>query len=142
MNAALQHWIDVCAADDVPLLGARVLERGPEYAAIALFRAGDGRVFALEDRCPHKGGPLSQGIVAGARVTCPLHGWTIELETAEAVAPDAGATRRFAVRIVGGRVLIEAAALDVANAAPRVTACPLSRSRGEPAMQDRDRRDA
>jgi nitrite reductase (NADH) small subunit len=131
MNAALQHWIDVCAADEVPPLGARVIERGARCAAIALIRAGDGRLFALEDRCPHKGGPLSQGIVAGARVTCPLHGWTIELETGAAVAPDEGSTRRFAVREIGGRVQIEAAALDPSNAAPRVAPCPQSRARSE-----------
>jgi nitrite reductase (NADH) small subunit len=142
MNAALQHWVDVCAADEVPPLGARVLERGAQCAAIALFRAGDGRIFALEDRCPHKGGPLSQGIVAGERVTCPLHGWTIELETGEAVAPDAGTTRRFAVHVVGGRVLIEAAALNDGNAAPRLPPCPLSRARSEPVGHGCDGSDA
>lgn len=136
MNAALQYWIDVCAVDEVPPLGARVLDRGRRYAGIALFRGGDGRIFALEDRCPHKGGPLSQGIVAGTRVTCPLHGWTIELETGEAVAPDAGATRRFAVRIVGGRVLIDAAAFDEAHAALRGPPCPLSRARSDSTGHD------
>lgn len=129
MKAAMQHWIDVCAAADVPPLGARVLDRGLRYAAIALFRGGDGRIFALEDRCPHKGGPLSQGIVAGTRVTCPLHGWTIELETGAAVAPDTGSARRYALRVVDGRIQIEAAALDPSNAAPRVPPCPLSAAR-------------
>ncbi|MFN3566583.1 MAG: nitrite reductase small subunit NirD [Burkholderiaceae bacterium] len=129
MNAPMHEWTDVCAFEDVPPLGARVVRRDAHVADVALFRTGDGRLFALEDRCPHKGGPLSQGIVAGERVTCPLHGWAIELGTGAAVAPDHGATRCFAVRVVDGRVLLDAAAWDLSAAAPRVAACPLSAAR-------------
>jgi nitrite reductase (NADH) small subunit len=128
MNAAAQPWIDVCAADEVPPLGARIVRRGPNVADVAVFRTADGTLFALEDRCPHKGGPLSQGIVAGERVTCPLHGWTIELASGEAVAPDRGSVRRYALRVQSGRVLLEAAALCEENAAPRLAPCPLSRA--------------
>ncbi|MCX8006231.1 MAG: nitrite reductase small subunit NirD [Burkholderiaceae bacterium] len=130
MNAVGREWIEVCALDDLPALGARVLRRGAAVADIALFRTADGRVHALEDRCPHRGGPLSQGIVAGGRVTCPLHGWTIELDSGAAVAPDVGTTRRFAVRVEQGRVLLEAAAFDLACAAPKPPPCPLSRATG------------
>lgn len=126
MNAAVAEWIDLCSVDDVPPLGARVVQRGAGVSDVALFRTADGRLFALEDRCPHKGGPLSQGIVAGERVTCPLHGWTIALVSGEALAPDSGATRTFALRVRQGRVLIEPAALDLQRAAPRPPACPLS----------------
>ncbi|MEW5879937.1 MAG: nitrite reductase small subunit NirD [Pseudomonadota bacterium] len=124
----MREWIDICAVEDVPPLGARVVRRGVAVADVAIFRAGDGALHALEDRCPHKGGPLSQGIVAGERVTCPLHGWTIELASGHAVAPDRGATRRYALRVEGGRVLLEAGALSAAHAAPRPAPCPLSRA--------------
>ena len=85
--------------------GARVI-RMPE-GDIAVFRTGDDRVFALHDQCPHRQGPLSQGIVHGGRVTCPLHNWKIELETGEAAGPDEGSTACFPVRIEDGRVLLQ-----------------------------------
>ena len=74
---------------------------------IALFRSVDDQLFALNNRCPHKGGPLSQGIVFGERVACPLHNWSIELKTGDAVAPDVGCTKRFPVKIDGGDVFVE-----------------------------------
>ena len=101
-------WIDAGALEAIPACGARVLQtEGGSLCDIAIFRTGDGRVFALADRCPHRGGPLSQGIVHGARVTCPLHDWVINLENGRAEGPDEGATRTFGVRIENGRVLIE-----------------------------------
>jgi nitrite reductase (NADH) small subunit len=106
----MNDWIDLCALEDVPLRGARVVHRvGGED--IAVFRTGSGRVFALRDRCPHKGGPLSQGIVHGERVTCPMHGWTIALDTGEAVAPDRGCARHLALKVDAGRVMLDAAGL-------------------------------
>ena len=85
-------------------LGARVVRHGS--TDIAVFRNGEDEIFALEDRCPHKGGPLSQGIVSGKVVTCPLHSWKIDLETGEAVAPDVGCTPPFSVKRVGDEVWI------------------------------------
>jgi len=110
MNAITSQFVDVCALADITPLGSRVVARaaGPD---IALFRAADDTVFALLDRCPHKGGPLSQGIVFGHRVTCPLHNWTIELASGEAVAPDHGCASRFDVMVEHGRVLLDARAL-------------------------------
>jgi nitrite reductase (NADH) small subunit len=100
-------WIDVCAIDDVPVLGARVVER--KFGGnIAIFRSADDRVFALLDRCPHKGGPLSQGIVFGERVACPLHNWSIGLADGIAAAPDEGCTAAFSVRVEGGRIYLDA----------------------------------
>ena len=99
--------IDVCALEDIPQLGARRVRRS-DGAEIALFRTADDRVFALLDRCPHKGGPLSQGIVFGSRVACPLHNWSIELDTGAAVVPDIGCTNRFDTALVNGRVLLDA----------------------------------
>jgi len=95
-------WADICAIDDIPLLGSRVVESGS--GDIAIFRTGDDRIFAVHDKCPHKGGPLSQGILHGTSVTCPLHSWKIDLQSGEAVAPDIGCTRRFEVRLEGRTV--------------------------------------
>lgn len=98
----VEIWTDVGVLADIPRLGARVVagHDGP----IAVFRTGDDRVFALRDKCPHKGGPLSQGIVHGQHVTCPLHGWNIALANGEAVAPDVGCAANIAVRIKAGRL--------------------------------------
>jgi nitrite reductase (NADH) small subunit len=93
-----RDWLRVCARDDIPVLGARVIRREGRDD-IALFRTQDDRVFALIDRCPHRGGPLSQGIVHGHGVTCPLHGWNIGLEDGQAAAPDVGCARVFQVRV-------------------------------------------
>ncbi len=100
-------WTAVCRVDDIPVLGARRITRadGPE---VAVFRTAEGKVFALLDRCPHKGGPLSQGIVFGESVACPLHNWTIGLDDGCAKAPDVGCTRRFAVRVEDGVVSLDA----------------------------------
>ena len=87
-------------------LGARRVAR-PAGHEVAVFRTADDRVFALLDRCPHKGGPLSQGIVFGERVACPLHNWSIELKSGEAVAPDVGCTKRFPVRVDAGEVFVD-----------------------------------
>lgn len=106
-------WLDAGPLTAIPARGARVLETrdGP----IALFRTSDARVFALRDRCPHRGGPLSQGIVHGTCVTCPLHDWVIELPTGTARAPDEGAVETFAVRVERGRVLVELASETVGS---------------------------
>jgi nitrite reductase (NADH) small subunit len=102
-NRGALDWVEVCRLDDIPALGARVLEReGGDN--IALFRTASGNVFALRDRCPHKGGPLSQGIVAGETVTCPLHSWNLSLESGEARAPDVGCVATYPVRVEGGVV--------------------------------------
>jgi nitrite reductase (NADH) small subunit len=126
MNATSEGWIEVCSVDQVPQDGARVVERGRGVAAVAIFRCGDGALFALEDLCPHRGGPLSQGIVYGHRVACPLHNWSIELASGEAVAPDQGSARSYPVRVAKGRIWLQAAALASAGAAPAPPPCPAS----------------
>jgi nitrite reductase (NADH) small subunit len=107
-------WLDLCELSDIPQLGARVVTHGG--LNIAVFRNAADEIFALEDRCPHKGGPLSQGIVHGRKVTCPLHGWNIELESGCAVAPDEGCAREFPIKIEGSRVWLDCAAVDLAAA--------------------------
>jgi nitrite reductase (NADH) small subunit len=96
----------VCRLEEIPRLGARVVRS--RHGDIAVFRTADDQVFALHDKCPHKGGPLSQGIVHGTRVACPLHNWNIDLEAGVATAPDKGCTRTFVVRVDAGEVFIEA----------------------------------
>ena len=107
-------WLDIGRLDEIPVRGARTVPvAGGEE--IAVFRTGDDRVFALVNRCPHKKGPLSQGIVHGHSVTCPLHNWNIALASGEAQGGDRGCTPTVPVRIVSGRVLIgRAAALAAA----------------------------
>ena len=98
-------WLDLGPVDQIPLRGARSVPvaGGGE---IAVFRTGDGTVYALENRCPHENGPLSQGIVHGDKVTCPLHNWVISLATGEAQGGDKGCTPTITVRIDSGRILI------------------------------------
>ncbi len=98
------NWIAIGSLSDIPLRGARCVET--PNGKIAVFRTADGRVFALDDRCPHKGGPLSQGIVHGPSVTCPLHNWVISLETGEALGADEGSVRTISVKIEDGRLFI------------------------------------
>ncbi|MGV3572671.1 MAG: nitrite reductase small subunit NirD [Ramlibacter sp.] len=102
----MSEWTVICRVDDIPVLGARRVarERG---ADVAVFRNAEDQVFALLDRCPHKGGPLSQGIVFGTSVACPLHNWTIGLDDGCARGADEGCTPRFACRVEDGRVLLD-----------------------------------
>ena len=105
MSVTTADWVRVCDLDDILPMGARVI---PAHKGdIAVFRCGDDRVFAVRNRCPHKQGPLSEGIVHGHRVACPLHSWVIDLENGEAVAPDIGCTPKIPVRVVDGAVWLE-----------------------------------
>jgi nitrite reductase (NADH) small subunit len=106
----MTDWKAICRVDDIPRLGARRVAR-PQGVAVAVFRTADDRVYALLDRCPHKGGPLSQGIVFGDAVACPLHNWAISLTDGNARAPDEGCTPSFACRVVDGEVFLDAAEL-------------------------------
>ena len=100
----MTDWTEIVALEDIPRLGARVVRT--DTMDVALFRTADDRVFALRDACPHKGGPLSQGIVHGTTVTCPLHNWKIDLASGEALGPDEGCTNVFATRVENGMVLL------------------------------------
>jgi nitrite reductase (NADH) small subunit len=118
-------WQVICRVEDIPVLGARRVarERGMD---VAVFRNDSDQVFALLDRCPHKGGPLSQGIVFGTSVACPLHNWTIGLDDGCARAPDDGCTQRFSCRVEGGNVLldpVELATLAIEVAPPKAGPC-------------------
>ena len=101
----MADWKSICKLDDIPRLGSRVVRS--MNGDIALFRTSSDEVFALRDQCPHKRGPLSQGLVHGNQVTCPLHGWKLRLDSGEAVAPDQGCARRYPIRIESGTVFLD-----------------------------------
>ena len=104
MNAIDRPWVEICSLDDIPRRGCRVVLA--PHGQIAVFRTADDDVFALDNRCPHKGGPLSEGIVHGQHVTCPLHNWIIGLADGEATGADKGCVRRYPVRLNADRVLL------------------------------------
>jgi nitrite reductase (NADH) small subunit len=108
----MDEWIEIGRLEDIPRRGARCVKT--PSGRIAVFRTVDDRIYALEDRCPHKGGPLSQGIVHGTQVTCPLHNYVISLETGLAQAPDEGTVRTIPLSVLDGRIFMAPEALAVA----------------------------
>ncbi len=102
-------WIAIGSIDDIPARGARCVVT--PQGRIAVFRTAEDRFFAIEDHCPHRNGPLAQGIVHGNAVTCPLHGWVISLETGEAQGADDGAVRTYALKVEDGRLYISSDAI-------------------------------
>jgi len=105
MSEVMNNWSEVVALEDIPQLGSRVIKT--DTMKIAVFRTASDEVFAMKDECPHKQGPLSQGIVHGNSVTCPLHNWKIDLASGEALGPDEGCTNVFPVKVENGMVLID-----------------------------------
>ena len=105
------EWTYVCQLTDIPVLGSRRVTRATGMD-VAVFRNSEDHVFALLDRCPHKGGPLSQGIVFGVHVACPLHNWSIGLCDGQASLPDEGCTPQFSVKLEDGVVYLKTAELQ------------------------------
>ncbi len=103
-------WIDIGALEEIAPRGARVVKTA--FGCVAVFRTETDEVFAVSDRCPHKGGPLSDGIVHGNKVTCPLHNWVFSLETGEAQGADEGQVPTYAARVEAGRILLDATQLQ------------------------------
>lgn len=103
-------WIDIGSIDQIPVRGARVVKT--KLGCIAVFRTGEDEVFATSDRCPHKNGPLSEGIVHGTSVTCPLHNWVFDLNTGEAQGADEGKIDTYAIRVEKGRLMLDAAVME------------------------------
>lgn len=106
----MTEWTLICRVEDIPVLGSRRVSRA-QGLEVAVFRNDANEVFALLDHCPHKGGQLSQGIVFGTSVACPLHNWTIGLCTGQAAAPDEGCTPKFTVKVEGEQVYLLASEL-------------------------------
>lgn len=108
-------WIDIGDIEQIPVRGARLIKT--HLGCVAIFRTAEAEVFAASNTCPHKGGPLSEGIVHGQRVTCPLHNWVFDLNTGEAQGADDGRIATYPVRLVEGRILIDGASLGQRSAA-------------------------
>lgn len=102
----MSNWIDIAALDAVPQRGARLVKTA--HGCVAVFRTGTDQVFALDNACPHKNGPLAEGIVHGNAVTCPLHNWVISLETGQAQGADKGQVATYPARVENGRILLDA----------------------------------
>ena len=100
----MDDWTEVCRVEDIPRLGARVLPVTGKN--IAVFRTAGDEIFAVDDQCPHKKGPLSQGIVHGNRVTCPMHNLVLDLSQGEAVAPDEGCVVTYPVKVDSGKIFL------------------------------------
>lgn len=109
------NWIDIGALEDVPLHGARLVKT--HAGCVAIFRTAEEEVFATSNACPHRNGPLSEGIVHDRKVTCPLHNWVYSLETGEAEGADKGRIATYPVRVEAGRLLLDASTLTAAKAA-------------------------
>ncbi|MEM1274432.1 MAG: nitrite reductase small subunit NirD [Pseudomonadota bacterium] len=107
-------WIDIGAIADIPIRGARIVKTA--RGCVAVFRTNTTEVFATDNRCPHKGGPLAEGIVHGQRVTCPLHNWVFDLNTGAAQGED-GQIGTYPVRVQAGRILIDGSTLARRSAA-------------------------
>jgi nitrite reductase [NAD(P)H] small subunit len=105
MSNISPNWIDIAALEDIPQRGARVVKT--RQGCVAIFRTIDDRVYAIDDTCPHKNGPLSEGIVHGASVTCPLHNWVFSLETGLAQGADQGQVNTYEIRVDRGRILLD-----------------------------------
>lgn len=107
-------WIDIGPLEAIPLRGARKLKT--RLGCVAVFRTDEEEVLAAKGTCPHKGGPLAEGIVHGTNVTCPLHNWVFDLTTGQAQGEDARIDT-YPVRVENGRILIDGAALAARRAA-------------------------
>jgi nitrite reductase (NADH) small subunit len=100
------NWIRITAAENIPPREGRAVQIGG--LELAIFNAGS-RFLAVENRCPHSGGPLADGIVGGATVTCPLHNWRVCLESGHVQRPCDSATpsvATFPVEVVDGIVMV------------------------------------
>jgi nitrite reductase (NADH) small subunit len=105
----MSNWIDIASLEDIPQRGARLVKT--RHGCVAVFRTGTDEVYALDYACPHKKGPLAEGIVHGTSVTCPLHNWVISLETGTVQGADQGQVATYPARIEDGRIYLDAAFL-------------------------------
>ncbi len=111
----MSTWIDIASLEDIPQRGARVVKTS--RGCVAVFRTAEDEVFALNNACPHKAGPLAEGIVHGKSVTCPLHNWVISLETGTAEGEDEGSVATYPARVEDGRILLDQSFLRARAAA-------------------------
>ncbi|PIB25017.1 tRNA-(guanine-N1)-methyltransferase [Amylibacter kogurei] len=111
----MSNYIDIGAVTDIPIRAARLVKT--MHGCIAVFRTATDKVYALDDKCPHKGGPLSNGIQHDESITCPLHNWVFDLNTGMAKGADEGSVRTYDIKLDNGRILINSDAIARAEAA-------------------------
>lgn len=111
----MSDFIDIGAVEDIPVRAARLVKT--HHGCIAVFRTAANKVYALDDKCPHKGGPLSNGIQHDESITCPLHNWVFDLNTGIAKGADEGRVKTYKIRVVDGRILLDRAAIGLRLAA-------------------------
>jgi nitrite reductase (NADH) small subunit len=106
-----QKWVRITNCENIPLREGRSLKIGE--CEIGVFNLGD-RFLAVENRCPHQGGPLADGIISGTAVVCPLHAWKIDLESGAVLKPQdtASCLHAFATRVEDGIVLLDISGLE------------------------------
>jgi len=105
----MTEWIDIADLEAIPKRGARMVKTS--LGCVAVFRTANDAVYALDNACPHKQGPLAEGIVHGNAVTCPLHNWVISLETGAVQGADEGQVNTYPARVENGRILLDGAKL-------------------------------
>ena len=96
-------WYPVPGAESIPPREGRKVKH--KDLEVALFNVGDG-YLAVDNRCPHKQGPLADGILSGKNVFCPLHNWKISLESGCALSGGQGQVKTYPVKVVGGNICI------------------------------------
>lgn len=96
--------VDLGAVDNIPLGEGRVYVVGDH--SLAVFRQRDGCLFATDSVCPHRNGPLADGLVGGGKVICPLHAWKFDLTTGQCISGEEGCVRTYPVRVVDGRIRV------------------------------------
>jgi nitrite reductase (NADH) small subunit len=111
----MSDFIDIGAVEDIPVRAARIVKT--QHGCIAVFRTASDKIFAIDDKCPHKGGPLSNGIQHGDSITCPLHNWVFDLNSGEAQGMDDGRVNTYKIKVEQGRILMDVDALS-----PRIAA--------------------
>lgn len=105
MSMAAGREVDLGPVDFIPLGEGRAYSMADRV--IAVFRQRDGRLFAADNQCPHRGGPLADGILGAGKVICPLHAWKFDLETGRCLSGDEVTVRTYPARIVNGRILVD-----------------------------------
>jgi nitrite reductase (NADH) small subunit len=101
----MTDWKKIIRLDQIPILGSRVVKI--DTVNIAIFRGKNDTIYAIKDACPHKQGPLSQGIMHGDSVTCPLHNWKISLTTGKALGANEGCTHIYNTKVENGEIFLK-----------------------------------
>src|SRR5213080_4241002 len=100
----IQYRIKVATIDEIPEKLGKTVQIGSH--GIAIFRLANGEIRAIENRCPHKGGVLAEGMVSGEHVFCPMHDWKISLKDGKVQAPDTGCVKTYETEIKDGNVIV------------------------------------